>query len=204
LSEQNYRALRFDEITVQRNRGEEVAKAIKTGGVEGSQTLGVFIPMIGVSANVVTTITNWTGEPKASAYKDDKIANVRTRLFDTLARGQTPCTADGIYTHRWFMCAPDHVKTLTDTSVEAWKTMEEDSEARIAGFWLDRERNAKGEAVVLMIVYYPSLTIWDATRYWKPKPKDHAQPNRDTWGGLFAQRREILLDSWVTVHRLAK
>jgi hypothetical protein len=204
LSEQNYRVLRFDEITVQRNRGEEVAKAIKTNGVEGSQTLGVFIPMIGVSANVVTTITNWTGEPKAAAYKDDKIAGVRSRLLDTLARGQQPCTADGIYTHRWFMVAPENVRTLTDTSVEAWKTMEEDSEARIAGFWLDRERNAKGEAVVLMIVYYPSLAIWDATRYWKPKPKEHAQPNRDTWGGLFAQRREILLDSFVTIHRLAK
>jgi hypothetical protein len=204
LSDLNYRTLRFDEITVQRNRGEEVAKAIKTSGVEGSQTLGVFIPMIGVSANVVTTISNWTGEPKAAAYQDGKIVGVHTRLLDTLARGQEPCTADGIYTHRRFMCATEHVQILTDTSVEAWKTMEADSDARIAGFWLDRARNAKGEAVVLMIVYYPSLAIWDATRYWKPKPAEHAQPNRDTWGGLFAQRREILLDSFVTIHRLAK
>ena len=38
---------------------------------------------------------------------------------------------------------------------------------------------------------------------WKPKPQDVAQPNRDQWGGLFAKRREILTDSWVTVHRLA-
>ena len=95
MSDQNYRALRLDEITVQRNRGEEVARAIKTSGIDGAQTLGVFIPMIGVSANVVTTITNWTGEPKAAAYHDDKIVGVRTRLLDTLARGQTPCTADG-------------------------------------------------------------------------------------------------------------
>lgn len=204
MSELNYRALRFDEITVQRNRGEEVAAAIKANGVDGAQVLGVFIPMIGVSVNVTTTITNWTGEPKAAAYSDDRIVRVRTRLFDTLARGQSPCVADGIYTHRWFVVKPDDVKTLTDMSVEAWKTMEADSEARIAGFWLDRERNANGEAVVLMIVYYPSLAVWDATRYWKPKPKDHAQPNRDTWGGLFAQRAEVRLDSWVTVHRLAK
>lgn len=204
MSDLNYRVLRFDEITAQRNRGEEVAKGIKNSGVEGSQMLGVFIPMIGVSVNVTTTITNWTGEPNAPAYKDDKIVRVRTRLFDTLARGQAPCTADGIYTHRWFIVKPEDVGTLTDMSVEAWKTMEADSEARIAGFWLDRERNANGEAVVLMIVYYPSLAIWDATRYWKPKPKEVAQPNRDTWGGLFAQRAEVRLDSWVTVHRLAK
>lgn len=204
MSEQNYRVLRYDEITAQRNRGEEVAKAIKANGIDGAQTLGIFIPMIGVSVNVTTAITNWTGEPKAPAYKDDRIVSVRTRLFDTLARGQSPCTADGIYTHRWFIVDPADVKALTDMSVEAWKTMEADSEARIAGFWLDRERNANGEAVVLMIVYYPSLAIWDATRYWKPKPKEHAQPNRDTWGGLFAQRAEVRRDSWVTVHRLAK
>lgn len=204
MSDLNYRVLRFDELEVQPNRGEDIAKAIKANGAAGSQTLGVFLPMIGVSANVVTAISNWTGEPPAATWKDGMITGVRTRLFDTLARGQTPCTADGIYTHRWFMVAPEHVQTLTDISVEAWKTMEEDSDARIAGFWLDRERNAKGEAVVLMIVYYPSLAIWDATRYWKPKPKEHAQPNRDTWGGLFAKRREIVLDSYVTVHRLAK
>lgn len=203
MSDMNYRALRFDELTVQRNRGEEVAKAIKANGA-GEQTLGVFIPMIGVSANVVTAVTNWPGEPPKASYRNDDIVGVRTRLFDTLARGQEPCAADGTYTHRWFMVAPENVGTLTDISVEAWKTMETDTDARIAGFWLDRERNAKGEAVVLMIVYYPSLAAWDASRYWKPKPKDEAQPNRDTWGGLFARRREILLDSWVTVHRLAK
>jgi hypothetical protein len=200
----NYRALRFDELTVQRNCGEDVAKHIKANGAAGSQTLGVWLPMIGVSTNVVSVITNWTGEPQAAAYKDDQIVSVRTRLFDTLARGQQPCTAEGAYTHRWFIVAPDNVQALTDMSVEAWKTMETDTEARIAGFWRCRELNANGEAVVLMIVYYPSLAVWDASRYWKPKPTDQAQPNRNVWGGLFAQRRDILLDSWVTVHRLAK
>jgi hypothetical protein len=204
LSNLNYRVLRFDELTVQRNRGEEVAKAIKANGSEGSQTLGVFLPMIGVSTNVVSVITNWTGEPAMADYKDAKLVSIRTRLFDTLARGQNPCTADGIYTHRWFIVAPDNVKALTDTSVEAWKSMETDTEARIAGFWLERARNAKGEAVVLMIVSYPSLAAWDASRYWKPLPTGQVQPNRNVWGGLFAQRRDILLDSWVSIHRLAK
>jgi hypothetical protein len=204
LSDMNYRALRFDELTVQRNRGEDVAKHIKANGAAGSQTLGVWLPMIGVSTNVVSVITNWTGEPQAAAYKDDKIVGVRTRVFDTLARGQQPCTADGIYTHRWFIVAPDNVQALTDMSVEAWKSSEEDTEMRIAGFWRCRELNANGEAIVLMIVYYPSLAAWDASRYWKPKPADQVQPNRNVWGGLFAQRRDILLDSWVSVHRLAK
>ena len=75
---------------------------------------------------------------------------------------------------------------------------------RIAGFWRCRDLNANGQAVVLMIVYYPSLAAWDASRYWKPKPKEQLQPNRNVWGGLFAQRRDILMDSWVSVHRLVK
>jgi hypothetical protein len=202
LSELNYRALRFDEITVQRNRGEQVAREIKANGGT-AQPLGVWLPMIGVSNNIVTAVTNWTGEPAAPAYTSDQIRNVRSRVFDTLARGQQPCTTEGIYTHRWFIVAPEHVQALTEMSVEAWKSSEQDTDMRIAGFWHGREPHANGEAVVLMIVYYPSLAAWDASRYWKPLPKGEAQPNRNVWGGLFAQRRDILLDSWVTVHRLA-
>ena len=166
--------------------------------------LGVWAPMIGMSVNTVTAISNWSKEPPKASYKSPQITGVRTRLFDTLARGQTPCTAEGAYTHRWFMCAPENVKALTDISAEAWPAMETDTAARIAGFWLDRERNAKGEAVVLMIVFYPNLAAWDASRYWKPMPTGAVQPNRNVWGGLFAQRRDILLDSFVTIHRLAK
>lgn len=205
LSDMNFRVLRFDELTVRRNRGEDVAREIKANGVAGgAQTFGVFLPMIGVSTNVVTALTNWPGEPAAADYTSEQVVGVRTRLFDTLARGQKPCTADGIYTHRWFVVAPDNVQALTDMSVEAWKSSEADTEMRIAGFWRCRELNASGEAVVLMIVHYPSLAAWDASRYWKPLPKGEVQPNRNVWGGLFAQRRDILLDSWVTVHRLVR
>ena len=197
LSDMNYRALRFDEITVQRNRGEEVAKAIKANGVGGSQTLGVWLPMIGVSANVVTADQQLDRRAAGRRLQGRQIVErPHPPVRHARARPDSPAppTASTPTAGSW--CAPDNVKTLTDTSVEAWKTMEADTEARIAGFWLDRERNAKGEAVVLMIVYYPSLAAWDASRYWKPKPKEHVQPNRNVWGGLFAQRRDILLD-WV-------
>ena len=63
MSDLTYRVLRFDELTVQRNGGEEIAKAIKANGAAGSQTLGVWLPMIGVSTNFVSVFTNWTGEP---------------------------------------------------------------------------------------------------------------------------------------------
>ncbi|MCC8960968.1 hypothetical protein H8A95_01245 [Bradyrhizobium sp. Pear76] len=199
----NYRTLRFDELTVQRNCGEDVARTIRAEGAPpDAQMLGVFVPLIGVSSNVLTVATKWTGEPAAAAYRHAQVVGVRSRLFDMLARGQEPCSADGIYTHRWFVVAQDQVQALTEMSVEAWKSSEADTGMRISGFWRCREPNANGEAVVLMIVNYPGLAAWDESRYWKPKPAHQAQPNRNVWGGLFARRREILLDSWVTVHRL--
>jgi len=204
VPEMNYRVLRFDELIVQPNRGEEIARTLKAdGALSHAQLLGVFLPMLGVSSNVVTVATNWTGEPAPDAYENASILKSRSRLFDVLARGQAPCTAGGIYTHRWFVVAPNQVQALTEMSVEAWKSSEADTAMRIAGFWRDRQPNANGEAVVLMIVQYPSLAAWDESRYWKPEPEHQAQPNRNVWGALFTRRRNILLDSWVTVHRLA-
>ncbi|MFB9269615.1 hypothetical protein ACFFWD_41985 [Bradyrhizobium erythrophlei] len=205
MPDMNYRVLRFDELAVERNRGEDIANAIKADGPPpNAHVLGIFLPMIGVSSNVITVATNWTGEPAPHSYRNAQILDVRSRVFDTLARGQAPCSADGIYTHRWFVVAPSQVQALTELSVAAWRSSEADTGMRIAGFWRDRQANANGEAVVLMIVHYPSLAAWDESRYWKPKPTHQAQPNRSVWGGLFAQRRDILLDSWVTVHRLAR
>lgn len=200
MSGNAFSVLRFDDITVKPNTNDAVATALK-----GSLTnpVGIWHPMIGVSANVVTVATNWSGTPEPAQYSDANIVSVRSRLFDTLARGQKPCTNDGIYTHRWFIVAPENVDTLTKISTAAWETSEADTGMRIFGFWRGREPHAPGAVAVLMIVNYPNLAEWDATRYWKPKPADVTQPNRDQWGGLFAKRREILLDSWVTVHRLA-
>lgn len=195
-----FSVLRFDDITVKPNSNDAVAAALKSSL---QKPVGIWHPMIGVSANVVTVATNWRGEPEKADYKDANIVSVRSRLFDVLARGQEPCTNAGIYTHRWFITKPENVDLLTQISTAAWETSEADTGMRIAGFWRCRDLNEHGHAVVLMIVNYPNLAEWDATRYWKPKPQDVAQPNRDQWGGLFAKRREILTDSWVTVHRLA-
>ena len=75
---------------------------------------------------------------------------------------------------------------------------------RIVGFWRAREPGASGDATILMIVYYPDLAAWDASRYWKPLPKGESQPHRHLWGELFRKRRDITLNSWVTVHRLGQ
>ena len=205
-----YRTLRFDEFRTKQNRADALAvshRAAATARGDG-QTLGVWIPLIGASINTVTVASMWQAEPSAidPDLGSDKtsIADMRSRIFDVLARGQTPCdpSRPGVYTHRWFVVNPENVQLLTDSSVEAWTSMETDTPARISGFWRSRQAGLNGEATILMIVYYPDLTAWEASRFWKPLPQGIDQPNRQVWGEIFRKRREITLDSWVTVHRL--
>ena len=206
MSSANYRVLRLDEVSVKPNRAEEVASAARGNGVQGCQLTGVWLPLIGVSINTVTIATNWMQEPPAStkvAPNTDAIVGARTRLFDVLARGQNACdpAKGGVYTHRWFVTKISDVDHLTQSSVDAWKYSEADTDMRIAGFWRSREPSTDDTATILMIVYYPDLTAWEASRIWKPKPDNAEQPNRDVWGGMFRKRRDITLNSWVTVHR---
>ena len=166
--------------------------------------------MIGVSNNTVTVGTLYTGEPPALTVEPsgpaEDITHARSRVFDTLTRGQMSCSAypPGIFTHRWFVVRPEDVQEMTYSSIEAWKSAEEDTAMRIVGFWRARDLGADGEATILMIVYYPDLAAWDASRFWKPVPKGGSQPHRQVWGELFRKRREITLNSWVTVHRLGQ
>jgi hypothetical protein len=201
-----YRVLRLDELSVKPNRAEEVASAARANGVQGCQLTGIWLPLIGVSINTVTIATNWMQDPPAStrvAPSSDAIVGTRTRLFDVLARGQNACdpAKGGIYTHRWFVVRTGDVDHLTQSSVDAWKYSEADTAMRIAGFWRSREPSNDDTATILMIVYYPDLTAWEASRFWKPKPTGADQPNREVWGGMFRKRRDITLNSWVTVHR---
>jgi len=207
-SSDSYRILRLDELSVRPNRAEEVASLVRAGGKaeQNCQLTGLWLPLIGVSINTVTVATNWTGEPPAElklASGSDAVVQTRTKLFDVLARGQTVCdpAKGGIYTHRWFVVRSSDVDELTRSSAEAWKLSEADTAMRIAGFWRSREVSDDDTATILMIVYYPDLTAWEASRFWRPKPAGEAQPNREVWGGMFRKRRDITLNSWVTVHR---
>jgi hypothetical protein len=206
MSSTSYRVLRLDELSVKPNRAEDVGSAARANGVQGCQLTGIWLPLIGVSINTVTIATNWMQDPPMAigvAPQSDAIVNVRTRLFDVLARGQTACDPanGGIYTHRWFVVRTGDVDLLTQSSVDAWAYSEADTDMRIAGFWRSREPSNDDTATILMIVYYPDLTAWEASRFWKPKPTGANQPNRDVWGGMFRKRRDITLNSWVTVHR---
>jgi hypothetical protein len=157
-----YRVLRLDEISVKPNRAEDVASAARANGVQGCQLTGIWLPLIGVSINTVTIATNWMQDPPLStkvAPTTDAIVSTRTRLFDVLARGQNACdpAKGGIYTHRWFVTKTGDVEHLAQSSVDAWKYSEADTDMRILGFWRLREPSNDDTATILMIVYYPDL-----------------------------------------------
>ena len=200
-----YQVLCYDELTTRPNRAEHVAATCLSSALPGNggAVTGVFLPMIGISSNTVTLATRWRHEPPSSETVRADVLGARTRLFDVLARGQAACEANGIYTHRWFVTKPQEVEELTRSSVDAWAYSEADTAMRVIGFWRERGTRQDGAATILMIVYYPDLAAWDASRYWKPAPREAHQPSRNVWGEMFRKRRELLLDSWVTIHRLA-
>lgn len=206
-SDLQYRTLRWDEYATRPNRAEALGALMRAAAKSSGdgQALGIYVPWIGLSINTVTVATMWSGEPPApEGVTNPDILRAKSRIFDVLARGQQPCPIDrpGVYTHRWFVVRPENVALMTETSVEAWKGMESDTPARVAGFWRARDLNANGEATILMLVFYPDLTAWEQSRFWKPLPPGIDQPNRKEWGERFRKRREMTLDSCVTIHRL--
>ena len=206
-------ALRYDELRTAPNAWQAVAdrqNAARPALVaQGGTPFGVWLPQIGPSINTVVVASLWPAGsptlPDAGAPADDAaVVGRHSRLFDPLARGDTPPSPvrGGIHTHRWFVLREADVARLVALTLPAWEAMEADSAARIEGLWQCREAGPDGVATLLMLVWYPSLAEWEATRFWRPKPPDAAQPNRDAWTEAFRARRDLLLDSWVTIQRL--
>ena len=50
------------------------------------------------------------------------------------------------------------------------------------------------------MTWYPSLTHWEQSRFWNSAAAGPDQAQRAKWGALFARRRQMLFDTWVTVH----
>lgn len=205
--------LRYDELRTAPNAWQAVADrqnaAAAALGAQGGALFGVWLPQIGPSINTVVVASTWEGDPPDSPgagllTADAAVVGQRSRVFEPLARGAVPPppARGGIHTHRWFVLRAADVARLVALTLPAWEAMEADSAARIEGLWRCRETAPDGLATLLMLVWYPSLAEWEATRFWRPKPADAAQPNRDTWAEAFRQRRDLLLDSWVTIQRL--
>lgn len=191
--------LRFEEFTAQPRRA--AALQAKLGAVPGGRMFGLWRAQIGPSMNRVTRASLWPDEPPGTPEAEDPdVVHVNTRVLTILTRGETPPdpARGGIVTHRWFILPPDNVSEMVAITTEAWTGFEGDTGSEPLGLWQDR---AEGEpAHVLLMTWYPSLAHWEQSRFWNSGTAGPDQAQRAKWGALFARRRAMLLDTWVTVH----
>ena len=191
--------LRFEEFNAHPRRA--AALQAKLGSVPGGRLFGLWRAQIGPSMNRVTRASLWDGEPPPSPEAaDEDVASVTTRILTILTRGQTPIdpARGGIVTHRWFILPSSDVAEMVAITHEAWNGFEGDTGSEPLGLWLDREQ--REPAHVLLMTWYPSLTHWEQSRFWNSAAAGPEQEQRAKWGALFARRRQMLFDTWVTAH----
>lgn len=190
--------LRFEEFTARPGRAAAVQDRLRE--VPGGRMFGLWRAQIGPSMNLVTRASLWPGEPPAPDATDPDIAALRTRVLTILTRGETPPdpARGGIVTHRWFILPAAKVAEMVAITTEAWVGFEGDTGSEPLGLWQDR---AQGEpAHVLLMTWYPSLAAWEGSRFWNAAAGGPDQAQRAKWGALFRRRRDMLLDTWVSVH----
>lgn len=191
--------LRFEEFTARPGRAAALRDRLRE--VPGGRIFGLWRAQIGPSMNLVTRASLWPAEPPpAPEAGDPDVAALRTRVLTILTRGEAPPdpARAGIVTHRWFVLPPDRVAEMVAITTEAWVGFEGDTGSEPLGLWQDRA--AADPAHVLLMTWYPSLTAWEQSRFWQAAPGSERQAQRARWGALFARRRDMLLDTWVTVH----
>jgi hypothetical protein len=191
--------LRFEEFTAHPRRAAALQATLRD--VPGGRMFGLWRAQIGPSMNLVTRASLWSGEPApAPGAADPDVASLRTRVLTILTRGETPPdpARGGIVTHRWFILPAGRVAEMVAITTEAWTGFEGDTGSEPLGLWQDRDQ--RDPAHVLLMTWYPSLAAWEGSRFWNAAAAGPDQARRAQWGALFARRRDMLLDTWVTVH----
>jgi hypothetical protein len=196
----------LDELTTRPHAAARVAARLRAGIAEpGGIPFALWAPQIGGGMNELLRITAWTRTPPAVPLTDllvadPDIAQGRRRVLTPLARGTATPREGGICTVRRFLLPRDNVPELVRISQEAWASFEDDSPAEVLGQWLFQDTAADDTAEVLMATRYPSLAMWEATRFWKPEAAGAAaQQRRAEWGPMMRRRRTLLLDTSVIV-----
>jgi hypothetical protein len=191
--------LRFEEFSARPGRAAALQARLRE--VPGGRLFGLWRAQIGASMNLVTRASLWPGEPPPAPERaDPDVAALRLRVLGILARGETPPdpARGGIVTHRWFLLPAERVAEMVAITTEAWEGFEGDTGSEPLGLWQDRAEAAP--AHVLLMTWYPSLAAWEQSRFWNAAAAGANQAQRARWGALFARRREMLHDTWVTVH----
>ncbi|MDB5480834.1 MAG: hypothetical protein JWO83_1887 [Caulobacteraceae bacterium] len=190
-------AAAYDYLTITLGRGRAAWQAFATyvnsPGDEavarvGGEFVGLFAPQLGFASNEAAVLVRWPtglrGSMSPLTGADGVVACHEDALTPTLRPrvGQELRNA-GIYVHRWFVVDGDRVKDFVDLSGQAWGAFEGAYDTEIFGLFTTTptpEDTAKGQGRLLLLTWYASHGVWEASREQAADPQS-----------LFARRHEL-------------
>lgn len=182
--------------------------AVTVGGAaieqKGGQLFGAFKGVIGLSANRLVVVSEWSDEVAAAAWGHLAIdgfggARIEAReTWEPTSRplpGARPAETGGVYSHRAFDILEADWPRFRELSETAWGNWEGIHAARVAGFWKSRTPPAVGQLRVRLMAWYESLDAWERSRWWNPAAK-HGSAEAFA---RFRERSQMLQDTHVSI-----
>jgi hypothetical protein len=184
-----------DYLTLELKRGRPAWRAFAADSAaaadaiesEGGALIGVFSPQLGFASNEAVALVRWPAAAGSVAgiARSGQVVGHRRDVLTPTARplDGAALRAGGIYVHRWFTIDGDSVDAFVDISARAWVGFEDAYEAEVHGLFaaaLTDDDRAAGQARLLLLTWYASHGVWEASREQTVDPD-----------GLFIKRHEM-------------
>ena len=163
-------------ITTAENSWRHWEQALHAGGIATLQTsggtlYGLWAPLFGLASNQVVMMTQWAVHDRSvptvteTLMAVEGIVHVESHLVVPTVRPTTsaPPHKPGLYVHRWFLVAPQHVEEVVELSARAWETFEQTFHVEIIGFFRTLREDTE-EAELMLLNWYPNLAAWETSR----------------------------------------
>jgi hypothetical protein len=190
-------AAAYDYLTMALGRGRAAWQAFATyangPGDEavarvGGEFVGLFAPQLGFASNEAAVLVRWPigerGPTSALAGANGVVGCHVDALTPTLRpRVGQELRSGGIYVHRWFVVDGERVADFVELSGQAWGGFEGAYDTEIFGLFTATptpEDEAKGQGRLLLLTWYASHGVWEASREQAADPQS-----------LFARRHEL-------------
>lgn len=187
----------YDYLTVTLGRGrsawQDYAARMNTEGAAeiaraGGDLVGLFAPQLGFASNEAAILVCWPtgvrGLGSSLPGHGATLSGPVDALTPTLRPGEGQALRiGGIYVHRWFVVDGDQTERFIDLSGRAWGGFEGAYETEIFGLFAaapSAEDIALGQARLLLLTWYASHGVWEASREQTIDPE-----------GLFVRRHAL-------------
>jgi hypothetical protein len=159
----------------------------------GAEWLGSFAPQLGWAADEAAALARGPPMPDVVAAVG-QVKSQRTHLMKPTLRPADDALLipGGVWVHRWFEVAPEHVEEFLALSAQGWSRFETLFDAQIFGlFRAEAPVEGSGDARLLLLTRYGDHGVWEASR----DPSTEAMR-------IFARRRELTRRTWAASSRL--